>query len=86
MLFGDDLQRQALAHVPSLGNDNGGQPLVYRTSFSVSKGAARPGTPTPALMIVVPDPNGSDVQVDFVDPTTYRTLKTVDYGSTSSSP
>ena len=78
-------QQQALAHVPALGNDNGGKPLVYRTSYSVSDGAGRPGTPTPALMVVVPDPQGTDVLVDFVDPTTYATLKSVEYGGTSSS-
>jgi hypothetical protein len=30
-------------------------------------------------MVVVPDPQGTDVHVVFVDPTTYATLETVDY-------
>src|SRR5947207_1138274 len=37
-------QQQALAHVSALGNDNGGQPLVFRTSFTVARGSGRPGT------------------------------------------
>lgn len=78
-------QKQALAHLPAFGEDNGGQPLVFRTSFAVTHGTGKPGTPTPALMVVVPDPHGSDVHVDFVDPTTYRTLETVAYTSPSSS-
>ena len=72
-------QQQALAHVPALGNDNGVQPLVFRTSFSTTKGSGKPGTPTPALMVVVPDQTDSDGHVDFVDPTTYRELDSVDY-------
>jgi hypothetical protein len=81
-------QKQALAHVPALGNDNGGQPLVFRTSFTVAHGSGRTGTATPALMVVIPDPRGTDVHVDFVDPTSYRTLQTVvyDQAATPSSP
>lgn len=74
------VQSAALAHVASSANDNGGKPLVYRTAFSVSQGAAAPGTPTSALMVVVPDPQGTDVRVDFLDPTSYTTLKSVEYG------
>lgn len=78
-------QKQALAHVPALGSDNGGQPLVFRTSYTVAHGSGRTGTATAALMIVIPDPQGSDVHVDFVDPTSYRVLKSVEYtGSTPS--
>jgi hypothetical protein len=73
-------QKQALAHLPAIGPDNGGQPLVFRTSFTVAHGSGKPGTATPALMVVVPDPKGTDVSVDFVDPTSYQTLKTVRYG------
>jgi hypothetical protein len=81
-------QQQALAHLPALGNDNGGKPLVFRTSFTVAHGSGQPGTATPALMVVVPDPQGSDVHVDFVDPSSYRPLETVQYtgSGTSSSP
>jgi hypothetical protein len=78
---------QVLSRLPAIGNDNGGQPLVFRTTFAVRHG--KPSAQTPALMVVVPDPTGSDVHVDFVDPTTYRTLLTVSYngtGSPSSSP
>jgi hypothetical protein len=79
-------QQQVLAHVPALGNDNGGQPLVFRTSYTVRHGSGQPGTATPALMVVIPDPQGTDVRVDFVDPVSYRTLETVEYGGTGSSP
>jgi hypothetical protein len=76
-------QKQALAAVPALGNDNGGQPLVFRTSYTVAHGSGRSGTATPALMIVIPDPKGNDVHVDFVDPTTYRTLESVQYAGSA---
>lgn len=78
-------QKQALAHIPSVGNDNGGQPLVFRTSYTVSHGTGQPGTATPALMVVVPDPKGTDVHVDFVDPTSYQMLRTVSYGGSAGS-
>lgn len=78
-------QSQVLAHLPALGNDNGGKPLVFRTSFTVAKGQGQPGTATPALMVVVPDPQGTDVHVDFVDPTSYQPLETVEYGGTGTS-
>jgi hypothetical protein len=79
-------QAQALAHLPALGNDNGGKPLVFRTSFTVAKRQGQPGTATPALMVVVPDPRGTDVHVDFVDPTSYQQLRSVEYGGSGSSP
>jgi hypothetical protein len=79
-------QSQALAHLPAFGNDNGGKPLVFRTSFTVAKGQGQPGAATPALMIVVPDPRGSDVHVDFIDPTSYQQLRSVEYGGSGSSP
>jgi len=85
------VQQAALAHLPALGHDsggngdNGGQPLVFRTTFTVAAGSGRTGTPTAALMVVVPDPRGNDVRVDFVDPTTYRTLESVQYVSVPSS-
>jgi hypothetical protein len=78
-------QSQALAHLPALGNDNGGKPLVFRTSFTSAKGQGQPGTATPALMVVVPDPQGSDVHVDFVDPTSYQQLRSVEYDGSGSS-
>ena len=73
-------QQQALAHVPAIGNDNGGQPLVFQTSFTVAHGSGQPGTATPALMVVIPDPKGTDVRVDFVNPSTYQVLRSVEYG------
>jgi hypothetical protein len=79
------VQQQALAHLPALGEDNGGQPLVFRTSFTVAAGSGRPGTATSALMVVVPDPAGSKVHVDFVDPTSFRTLESVEYAAGPSS-
>lgn len=79
------VEQQALAHLPALGPDNGGQPLVFRTTFTAAAGSGRTGTPTAALMVVVPDPRGTDVRVDFVDPTTYRTLESVEYGAGPSS-
>jgi hypothetical protein len=74
-------QQQALAHLPALGNDNGGKPLVFRTSYTVTKGRGQPGPATPALMVVIPDPTGSDVHVEFVDPTSYQELASVEYGA-----
>jgi hypothetical protein len=78
-------EQQVLTHLPELGNDNGGKPLVFRTSFTAAHGQGQPGTATPALMVVVPDPQGSDVHVDFVDPTTYAQLRSVDYSGAVSS-
>lgn len=78
-------QSAALAHVPAVGNDNGGKPIVLRTSFTTTKGSAQPGVAKPALMIVVPDPTGTDVHVDFLDPSTYQELTSVEYGATSPS-
>ena len=72
-------ESQVLAHITTTPNGNGGKPLVFRTSFSTTKGSGKPGTPTPALMVVVPDQADSDGHVDFVDPTTYRELDSVDY-------
>jgi hypothetical protein len=78
-------QQQALARLPALGADNGGKPLVFRTSYTVAKGSGQPGVAQAALMVVVPDPQGTDVHVDFVDPTTYQQLTSVEYGGTGSS-
>ena len=79
-------QQRALAHIPALGNDNGGKPLVFRTSFTAAKGQGQPGTATQAIMVVVPDPRGTDVHVDFVDPTSFVTLRSVEYGGSGASP
>jgi hypothetical protein len=35
-------------------------------------------------MVVVPDPQGTEVHVDFVDPTSYRTLESVRYAASPS--
>ena len=77
------VQQQALAHLPAVGSDNGGQPLVFRTSFTVAAGSGKPGTAKPALMVVVPDARGTEVHVDFVDPTSYRTLESVQYAASA---
>ena len=45
---------------------------------ATTQGGKPPG-PTPALMVVVPDQTDRGVHVDFVDPTTYRELDSVDY-------
>jgi hypothetical protein len=79
-------QQQALAHLTALADDNGGKPLVFRTSFTTTKGQGQPGTPTPAIMVVVPDPQGTDVRVDFVDPTSFVQLRSVEYGGSGASP
>jgi len=78
-------EQQVLARLPAT-NDNGGKPLVFRTSFAVAKGQGQPGPATPALMVVVPDPTGTTVTVEFVDPTRYTQLKAVEYAPTGSSP
>jgi hypothetical protein len=77
-------QQQALAHLPATGDDNGGKPLVFRTSYTQAKGSGQPGVATPALMIVSPSPTGTDVHVEFVDPTSYRELVSVEYGGSAS--
>lgn len=73
-------ESQVLAHLPATSSDNGGKPLVFRTSFGAASGSGPAATTTPALMVVIPDPTGAGVHVDFVDPTTYRELDSVDYG------
>ena len=85
------VQQQALAHLPAAGNSSGGQPLVFRTSFTVAAGSGKPGAATAALMVVVPDSQGTEVRVDFVDPTSYQVLESVPYAvspsaSSSASP
>jgi hypothetical protein len=74
------IQQQALAQVPSIGSDNGGKPLVFRTSYTQTKGSGQPGIAKAALMVVVPDPTGTDVRVDFIDPNSYQELLSVHYG------
>jgi hypothetical protein len=76
-------QDQVLAHLPADPSSNGGTPLVFRTSYSMTSGSSQPGTATPALMVVIPDPSDSGVRVDFVDPTSYRELDSVEYGGPS---
>jgi hypothetical protein len=70
-------QSQVLAHLPVTSNSNGGQPLVFRTSFSTRTGNAEA---TPALMVVIADQTDSGVRVDFVNPTSYQELDSVEYG------
>jgi hypothetical protein len=71
-------QSQVLAHLTAQAGDNGGKPLVFRTAFSTVAPSGKPGTPVPALMVVIPDTADSGAHVDFVDPTTYRELDSVD--------
>lgn len=78
-------EQQVLARLPAAPADNGGKPLVFRTSFTVVKGQGQPGIATPALMVVVPDPAGTRVRVDFVDPTSFTDLKSVSYGANGAS-
>jgi len=73
-------QSQVLATLPATPSDNGGQPLVFRTSFIAKSASGQPGVATPALMVVIPDQSGGGVHVDFVDPTSYRQLDSVAYG------
>jgi hypothetical protein len=75
-------QSQALAHLPATTpNSNGGQPLVFRTSFSSTTGSGRAITATPALMVVIADQTDSGVSVDFVNPTSFAELDSVRYGA-----
>jgi len=71
-------ESQVLAHLSATAGTNGGKPLVFRTSFTTASGSRQPATPTPALMVVIPDRTDSGAHVDFVDPTTYRELDSVD--------
>ena len=74
-------QTQVLAHLPATSSiSNGGQPLVFRTSYSSTSGSGRAPAATPALMVVIPDQSDSGVTVDFVDPTSYSELDSVQYG------
>jgi hypothetical protein len=75
-------ESQVLAHLPATSSNNGGQPLVFRTSFMATSGPSK-GVATPALMVVIPDSTDSGFHVDFVDPTSYRELDSVDYGGPS---
>jgi hypothetical protein len=75
-----DTESQVLAHLPATSSDNGGKPLVFRTSYGATTGSGATGATTPALMVVIPDATDTGVHVDFVDPTTYRELDSVDYG------
>jgi hypothetical protein len=77
-------QSRALAQLPATTNDNGGKPLVFRTSFSTGSSSGRAAVPTPALMVVIPDQDDNGVQVAFVDPTSYRELDSVRISGASS--
>jgi hypothetical protein len=71
-------ESQVLARIAAPAGSAGSKPLVFRTSFTVTQGSAKPGTPTAALMVVIPTSSGGGAHVDFVDPTTYRELDSVD--------
>jgi hypothetical protein len=71
-------ESQVLAHLSATAGTNGGKPLVFRTSFTTTSGSRQSATPTPALMVVIPDRSDSGAHVDFVDPTTYRELDSID--------
>ena len=72
-------ESQVLAHLTATSSSVGGKPLVFRTSFALTTGSGQ-ATTTPALMVVIPDSSDAGGHVDFVDPTTYRELDSVDYG------
>jgi hypothetical protein len=78
-------EQQALAHVPAQAGDNGGKPLVFRTSYTQPQGQGQPGVATPAIMVVVPDAQGGEVHVDFLDPASYQELVSVAYDGASAS-
>jgi hypothetical protein len=78
-------ESQVLAHLPATSSAVGGKPLVLRTSFSTTSGSKQPATPTTALMVVIPDEADSGGHVDFVDPTSYRELDSVDYTASGGS-
>ncbi len=71
-------ESQVLARVAAPAGATGSKPLVFRTSFTVTQGSAKPGTPTAALMVVIPRSSGGGAHVEFLDPTTYRELDAVD--------
>jgi hypothetical protein len=71
-------ESQVLARIAAPPGSAGSKPLVFRTSFTMTQGSAKPGTPTAALMVVIPTSSGGGTRVDFVDPTTYRELESVD--------
>jgi hypothetical protein len=74
-----DTESQVLSRLAATSSDNGGKPLVFRTSFTARSASDQPGVATPALMVVIPDPTDGGVRVDFVDPTSYRELDSVAY-------
>ena len=76
-------EQQALAHLPADPDTNGGKPLVFRTTYTVAKGSGQPGLATSALMVVIPDSANSGFHVDFVDPTSYRELESVQYAASA---
>jgi hypothetical protein len=67
-----------LARITAPAGGSGAKPLVFRTSFSATHGSSQPGTPMAALMVVIPGTSTGALHVDFVDPTTYRELDSVD--------
>ena len=71
-------ESQVLTRVSAPAGSSGAKPLVFRTSFTATQGSSQPGTPVAALMVVVPLGSSGGLHVDFVDPTTYRELDSVD--------
>jgi hypothetical protein len=71
-------ESQVLARITAPAGSSGAKPLVFRTSFAATRGSSQPGTPTAALMVVIPGASDGALHVDFVDPTTYRELDSVD--------
>jgi hypothetical protein len=78
-------QSQVLAHITSTTTAVGEQPLVLRTTFSVTSKKKQAQASTPALMVVIPAASGGGGHVDFVDPTSYQELDSLDYGAASAS-
>jgi hypothetical protein len=79
---------QAVSHAAAEGVvANGANAIVLRTALSDQ---AKGYTDQPSLMVVVPGATvpggGPGVFVAFLDPTTYRTLTTLSYSTSGSSP
>ncbi|MGA8245615.1 MAG: hypothetical protein WB797_01805 [Nocardioides sp.] len=89
----DATTQKAVESLPSPSDAavTGAAPLVLRTSFT-DLGKPQGGGPSytdhPALMVVLDAAGaraGGEIWVEFVDPTTYRVLRTVKYAASPSS-
>lgn len=89
----DATTQQAVETLPSPSDAGvtGAAPLVLRTSLTDLKkppGGGPKYTSQPALMVVLnatSTQSGAETWVEFVDPTTYKVLRTVQYSASASS-